>query len=127
MQMRMLREKDAQAFRHIRIRALREYPEACPLLAEEMEREPLEEIAALLRQLMERGFVLGVFDPGLSGVAGLQRKPESKRRHQAWIWGMYVAPEAAGHGVGCAVLKRVIDTTRLLSNCGADPPGPCRR
>lgn len=116
MQMRMLGDKDAQAFRDIRIRALKEYPQAYPLLAEEVERESLEEIAALLRQPMERGFVLGVFDPGLIGVAGLQRKPEVKRRHQAWIWGMYVAPEAAGRGVGRAVLKRVIDTARLLSD-----------
>ncbi len=114
MQMRMLRGKDAEAFREIRVRALRENPEFYPLLPEEVEREPLEEIAKLLTQPMEMGFVLGVFCPSLVAVAGLQRKTGQKRAHQAWIWGMYVAPEASGQGVGRAVLKRVIDTARLL-------------
>ncbi len=111
MQMRLLRAKDAEAFREIRVRALRENPQFYPLLPEEVEEETLE---SLLSQPMEKGFVLGVFDPEPVAVAGLQRTTGFKRRHKAWIWGMYVAPEAVQHDVGRAVLKRVIDTARLL-------------
>ena len=42
------------------------------------------------------------------GVVGLIRVPSDKQRHKAAVVGMYVAPEAAGRGVGRALLDELL-------------------
>ena len=86
---RPLNPADRDAFFHLRLRALlkRRYARA------------------------EGDFVLGAFaavDQPLIGVVRLMRNQRLKERHKASVVGMYVAPEAAGRGVGRALLTELL-------------------
>ena len=60
--------------------------------------------------------VYGAFADGtLVGVLGLAREPRAKNRHKAVVFGMYVAPEYAGQGIGAALVAHVIAAARSQS------------
>ena len=49
--------------------------------------------------------------PGaLLASAGVVRESHAKRRHRAFIWGVYVTPRARGRGAGEAVMRLAITT-----------------
>ena len=50
------------------------------------------------------------------GVIGCAQESRVKSRHKAVIRGMYVTPEARGHGVGRALLDRVVAEARSWPN-----------
>ena len=54
-------------------------------------------------------------DGTLVGVLGLAREPRAKNRHKAVVFGMYVAPEYAGQGIGAALVAHVIAAARNQS------------
>jgi RimJ/RimL family protein N-acetyltransferase len=57
--------------------------------------------------------VYGAFADGmLVGMAGLAREKRMKNRHKATVFGMYVAPERTGHGIGGVLLAHVIGEAR---------------
>ena len=59
---------------------------------------------------------LGAFANGaLVGVIGCVQNRKVKSCHKATVWGMYVAPEARGHGVG-ALLERGVEEARSWPN-----------
>jgi ribosomal protein S18 acetylase RimI-like enzyme len=109
MDIRQLTAADAVEFQALRLRALRENPEAFgSTYAEEADRAP-EATAARLAD--PAGVVLGAAArPGgpLVGVVGCYREGGRKRRHVAVIWGMFVAPEARGRGAGRALLEAAV-------------------
>jgi RimJ/RimL family protein N-acetyltransferase len=114
---RPLGATDAATFQALRLRGLRESPEAFGSTYEEEVGVPLGEIAARLARGAEgEDVVLGAFgDEGqLVGVAGLRRDSYRKARHRARVWGMYVAAEARGHGLGRALLESLIAHARTL-------------
>ena len=110
-EIRRLSAADAAAFQALRLRGLVESPEAFgSTYAEERER-PLGVIAERLGGDPASGFVLGAVlasDGPLVGLTGCYRESSRKRRHVAIIWGMFVAPEARGRGVGGALLDAAI-------------------
>lgn len=114
MDVRALIESDAEAFWRVRLRALRDHPEAFGMAYEDARATPLEEIAERFRTTYtgRESFVLGAFDPALVGITGCFREEGGKRRHKALIWGMYVAPEARSRGVGRALLVEAIARAR---------------
>ena len=111
MEIRRLSAADAAEFQALRLRGLRESPEAFgSTYADEMDR-PLDVVAQRLAGDPESGFVLGAaLEAGgaLAGVAGCYRESSRKRRHVAIIWGMFVAPEARGRGLGGALLDAAV-------------------
>ena len=109
---RHLTATDAPAFRALRLRALREHPEAFTSSHEEDEKLSL---AATGQRLQPGGESLfwGAFEAAaLCGIVGLEREQRAKNRHKATVVGMYVAPECAGRGVGRALVDAVLREAR---------------
>lgn len=110
---RPITETDVEAYRAIRLRALTEEPESFGASADDFVRESLADVATRLR-LSDDAFVLGAWMPGLVGTVGFVRQSGLKRRHQAMIWGMYVAPEARGRGIGRALMAETLARAAAL-------------
>ncbi|WP_146209737.1 GNAT family N-acetyltransferase [Vitiosangium sp. GDMCC 1.1324] len=114
--LRMLRPAEAAAFWALRLRALREHPEAFASSVEEEENVPLDVIRARLEsQSPSTNLVLGAFvNDRLVGMAGIRRDTFRKEAHKARIWGMYVASELQGRGLGKRLLEAAIDAGRRM-------------
>jgi len=107
-QIRPLTESDAAPFRELRLRGLREYPTAFSASYEEDEEVTVGEIAQRLSP-KPNGTIFGAFRGDvLAGVAGVQREQRQKLAHKAFIWGVYVAPEARNGGMGAALLREAL-------------------
>ena len=115
MEIRELTPPDAAAFQALRLRALRENPEAFgSAYADEVDR-PLAAVAARLAADPAASVVLAAaLAPGgpLVGVVGCYRESGRKRHHVGVVWGLFVAPEARGVGVGRALLTALVAHVR---------------
>ena len=115
---RTLTEDDAEDFRRLRLRALKEHPEAFGSSYEKESALPLEEVAGRLRRTSESpdDFALGAYRQSeMVGMVGFFRQRNDKERHKGSIWGMYVPAEGQGKGVGRALLTQAIERARLLT------------
>lgn len=111
----MLEPTDAELFYSFRLRGLRENPEAFGSTFAEESVMPAEARRSRFR-CTDENFVLGAFDEEsrLIGVAGFYRDTHLKLRHKGFVWGMYVAPESRGAGVGRALLSSLIERAKAL-------------
>lgn len=110
---RELDESDVESFWKLRLRALKEEPESFGASYEESVEMPIEEAVKRL-QKSDDAFVLGAFNPDLVGMLGLYRRQGLKLRHKGIIWGMYVAPEGRGKGLGKALLSAAIERASTI-------------
>jgi RimJ/RimL family protein N-acetyltransferase len=111
----VLTEADAQHFHALRLRSLRDHPEAFGASFEEEEVLPIETVRERLQSSSPDRFTLGAFlDDQLVGIIACSRSPRPKTRHKGHIGGMYVAPEARGGGVGRALLAETVARARSL-------------
>lgn len=116
---RRLHEPDAAAYHALRIRALREHPDAFTSSFEEEQGRPLAWAEARLRDdaFRPHDFFLGAFaDGALAGIVGLQGRYRPKERHNATVVGMFVAPELAGRGLGRALMNELLARSRALAD-----------
>lgn len=113
-EIRALGEEDAGAFRALRLRALRDHPEAFGSSYEETRALPPEEWERRFRSdWVEGGVMFGAFVGGrLVGTVGVARATREKQRHRAGIRSVYVAPEARGRGIGAALMAAAIGQAR---------------
>jgi ribosomal protein S18 acetylase RimI-like enzyme len=107
---RRLLAPDAPAFREIRLEGLRDHPDAFGSSVREEQAQPL----TWFQQALEQGFVLGdeLPDGQLGGVAGLRFNITDKTRHKAWLWGMYVRPQARGTGLAARLISGIVEEAR---------------
>ena len=115
MRIRTLEPSDVELFYSIRLRGLRENPEAFGSTFAEESAMPAEERRSRFH-CTDENFVLGALGEvgQLIGVAGFYRAAHLKLRHKGFVWGMYVSPESRGRGVGRALLSSVIERGRAL-------------
>ena len=103
-EIRRLVPADAPAYVALRLASLALYPAAFTSSVEDERVKPLSWAEARIRDpARPDDFILGAFaDARLVGTAGLRRGMRPKERHKATLFGMAVAPEAAGRGIGGA-------------------------
>lgn len=117
MEVRILKETDAEAFWNIRLRALRDNPDSFGASYEEILERGIAGVAQGLRKRDSApdDVTFGAFEgTTLIGIAGFQREEETKRRHKGVIWGMYVPHELRGKGVGKQLLQAAIAYAKTL-------------
>ncbi len=114
LEIRILTADDAEEFRTLRLRALREEPEAFGSSWEEEQARPLEQTVARLQGDGMTAF--GGFDDAgrLAGMVRLHRHDGVKSEHKADIISMYVAPESRGRGLGRMLLEAAITRARAM-------------
>jgi len=111
MDIRRLAASDAPAYRAVRLRSLREYPEAFTSSYEEHDAQPLDHAQQRLASPVNRFW--GAFDDAqLCGTIGLEPETRAKNRHKATVVGMYVAPERSGRGIGRRLLDALVKDAR---------------
>ncbi|MCW5653572.1 GNAT family N-acetyltransferase [Hydrogenophaga sp.] len=114
MPIRRLTADDAPAYRELRLRALREHPDAFTSDWEDANSRPLEES----RQRLASGQVpfWGAFDEhgALAGMVGLDCATRAKQRHKGTVVAMYVAREAAGRGLGRELLRALMQHATVI-------------
>lgn len=112
MTIRRLHIADARDFRALRLRALREHPEAFTSSFEEAVHRPLEDSVRRLAPDADERF-WGAFDGEmLVGMVGLHPEQSAKTRHKAKVVAMYVAPEHTRRGIGKALLHALVAQAR---------------
>ncbi len=114
---RALTEDDVREFRKLRLRALKEHPDAFGSSYEAESAQPLEAVAGRMRRTAEspHDFTLGAYREGeLVGMVGFFREQREKMRHKGTIWGMYVPSEEQGKGIGRALLTEAVARARLV-------------
>ncbi len=105
---RRLAPDDVAVYRALRLRGLKEHPDAFTSGHDEEAAKPLAATAARLAPDAE-GRMWGAFVDGtLVGAIGLLREAREKIRHKGEVFGMYVVRERAGQGVGTALLAHLI-------------------
>lgn len=102
----------------LRLRALREHPDAFGQPIEEAEQLPPEGAEAQFRSWWDGGDnrTFGAYAPDGAplGMIGVARETRAKNRHRVSIWGVYVVPEARGHGLSGKLLDHALAYARTI-------------
>ena len=115
---RPLTEADAEIYHELRLRALKEHPSAFAQPYESQAATTLDDVASRLLETSESpyDFILGLFsEEKLIGMVGFRRGPGYRLRHKGTIWGMYIAAEAQGKGLGRVLIQEAIGRASALS------------
>jgi len=115
MLVRRLIEDDLDSVRALRLRALRDNPEAFGSTYEETLARGNEWMRQRLRSKEDETFYLGAFEESrLVGMVGYYREDIIKTRHKGYVVSMFVVPESRGLGAGKALLQALIARARQI-------------
>lgn len=114
MHIRRLTAADAPAFQSLRLAAMLDAPDAFLSSHAEEKDMALADIEARLAGAPDR-VVLGAFaGDTLLGVVGVARESRVKLAHKVHVWGMAVAADARGRGLGRALMGAALAHARGL-------------
>ncbi|MGV3464936.1 MAG: GNAT family N-acetyltransferase [Heyndrickxia sp.] len=113
MNIRILKEADAVQYQELRLRALEINPEAFGSTYEREVEFTQKMIEERIRRTEER-FVLGAFDDEnvLVGIVTYKRETSLKTAHKGNIYGMFVAPETRGQGLGKQLIQELVSKAK---------------
>src|SRR5699024_10104170 len=105
MNIRLLNDSDAEVYREVRLRALKNDTDAFGSTHEQEETKPLAHIIERIVHTKDQ-FTLGCFDDinKLVGIVNFSREDRLKTAHKGNMYGMYVDPQCRGRGLGKALL-----------------------
>lgn len=107
-EVRILTDQDAEAYRQVRLAVLQNDPQAFVTTAEEFASRSLENIAEQLKP-QDHAITFGTFRAGeLVGILSIVRETRSSIRHRSNIYGVGVLPQVRGQGCGDALLQAAI-------------------
>lgn len=111
MEIRILKPKDAEMYKEIRLDALKGHPEAFSSSYEEEEAYSIEKFANRLKQ--ENLFTFGAFvDSKLVGIVTLIFETKTKIKHRANIVAMYVCSDKRNSGIGRGLMSAAINKAK---------------
>jgi GNAT superfamily N-acetyltransferase len=131
-EIRLFTEQDAQTLWNLRMMALETDPWSFVDSPEELRAMSVQEFATRLRTDHAENFIVGAFEQGAAvGMVGCYQEVPLKRRHKAWIWGVFVAPAARGRGIAKSLMQAAIQRAKtipavemLLLTVAVDQPAP---
>jgi ribosomal protein S18 acetylase RimI-like enzyme len=115
-EIRPLTPDDAAAARELRLEAVHTNPEAFASSYADEQRRTVADMRARLENPESPGdAIFGAWvAERLRGMVGVRQELRLKLRHKAMIWGMYVAPDQRGRGLGKALLAAAIARARQM-------------
>jgi ribosomal protein S18 acetylase RimI-like enzyme len=114
MLVRKLTEDDLEAVWTLRLRALRDNPEAFGSTYEETVARGKTWMLQRLRGKDDETFYLGAFEEGLIGMVAFYREDGIKSRHRGFVVSMFVLPVSRGLGAGKALMQELISRARQI-------------
>ncbi|QTD44189.1 GNAT family N-acetyltransferase [Ottowia testudinis] len=113
---RLLTDTDLSAYKALRDVGLQHDPEAFTSDFDTASALPPATYATRLGQPPDDHFILGAFDASgaMLGAVVCERQARLKKRHEAELVGMIIAPEARSRGIGKALLKEFDTLVRQL-------------
>ena len=114
MLVRKLTENDLEAAWRVRLRALKDNPEAFGSTYEETLARGKAWMLQRLRGKEDETFYLGAFEENLIGLVAFFREEGTKSRHKGYVISMYVFPESRGLGAGKALMQELIARAKRL-------------
>ena len=114
---RALNEDDARNHQDLRLRGLKEHPDAFGSTYERESAYSMDFVAERLRLTAEspNNFTLGAYRrEELIGVVTFRRIDDEREKHRGHIVGMHVRSEEQGRGIGRALLSKAIDLAKSL-------------
>lgn len=113
---RILDEPDARLYQELRLSALKSNPEAFGSTYEREVKFSLETVIERMKPTNDK-FVLGAFDNSgtLVGIVAFVRENGLKTVHKGNVFGMYVAPNVRGNGLGKSLLLELIAKAKIFT------------
>jgi ribosomal protein S18 acetylase RimI-like enzyme len=113
-------EEKIPEFWSVRLKALKESPDAFGRTFEESAARTESEVVEFYRKSLSNpgNIILAALENDapsenkIIGIVGLNGEDEAKEKHKAFLWGMWVDPDFRGKGIGKALLSEVINYAR---------------